>query len=97
MQGNPNTFQVRKFLPLSTGAAMVRKWGCRVLTHRRRHHNHQQTNLLDAPCKNPLCCCYGFALPCFAACTARQAALDALGAGIQDYVCCQVRGGAGWV
>jgi hypothetical protein len=45
---------------------------------------------MDAPCKNPGCCVFGFFCQCCAACNARENALTTLGGGLPDYVCCQV-------
>mmetsp|Transcript_1944 Transcript_1944/g.2814 ORF Transcript_1944/g.2814 Transcript_1944/m.2814 type:complete len:228 (-) Transcript_1944:8-691(-) len=51
--------------------------------------NAFQTNLCDAPCKEPLSCCCTGLFPCCLAPQWRLAVLEQYGRGIDDYVCCQ--------
>lgn len=51
--------------------------------------NTFQTNLCDAPCKDPGCCCISGVCTCCMAFYWRKAALEQFGNGMDDYVCCQ--------
>jgi len=51
--------------------------------------NTFQTNLCNAPCADPGCCCCTGLFPCCLAFYWRKAALEQFGNGMEDYVCCQ--------